>query len=285
MPSKIFNLISPIVNFLPEHWRIQCLYLYKHQRFSEINRPASFNEKIQWRKLNDHNEIFPILADKIRVKTFISELCLDIVVPSILWEGDNLIDVSQLDLPESYVIKANHASGTNKIVRNGEHIDRKALLALEKEWKSLDLSKTFVEWGYAQIPIKFFVEEFLDFEQFVPLDYKFWVFNGRVEFVQVDTDRFLGHKRAFYDRSWNKLPFGLTFPIVEEELIMPRNFKKMISSAESIAGELDFVRVDLYSDNEQVYFGEVTMYPDSGYGKFFPRSADKYVGKYWDLDV
>jgi hypothetical protein len=281
MASNLFNLLSPLVNVLPEKYRIFALFIYKHKKLPNIISPETFNEKIQWRKINDRNPIFCKLADKVAVKDYIASLNLDVVIPKIIWQSDSLSDFNFNILTEKFVLKANHASGTNLIIRPGDMIDLQKLKLLEKEWRSIAIDETFVEWGYSQIPIKFFAEEFLDFDSFVPVDYKFWVFHGRVEFVQVDSDRYQGHKRAFYDRNWNKLPFLLTFPDVVNEIIQPKNLIRMIEIAEAIAGDLDFVRVDLYSDHLSVYFGEVTMYPDSGYGVFSPVGADLNIGKLW----
>jgi hypothetical protein len=285
MASNLYRAFAPLVNLLPEKVRIQLLYAVKHKRFLRLKHPVTFNEKVNWRKLHDRAPIFSELADKIIVKEYVKGIVPEAKVPGILWCGDKLEELSAFeDLPDNYVIKANHASGTNIIVNDGKHLAKNTLKMLGREWRRTRIDKTFVEWGYSNIPIKFFVEEFLDFSDFVPVDYKFWVFSGRVEFVQVDTDRFISHQRAFFDRDWVKLPFNLTYPDVRGDLNAPKNFKSMIDTAERLASNLDFVRVDLYSNNEDVFFGEITIYPDAGYGKFHPRRYDEIIGKLWSLD-
>jgi hypothetical protein len=245
---------------------------------------VTFNEKVQWRKFHDRNPLFTTLADKLLVKTHIKRIIPELTIPRVLWSGNSLKSVDFYNFPDDYVIKANHASGTNFIVRNGEHPSVEKLSFLEKEWRATDISKTFVEWAYAQISILFFIEEFLNFEDASPIDYKFWVFHGEVKFVQVDLNRFTEHKRAFYSTSGVKLEFLLTHPDINEPFQMPNNFDEMIWIAEKISEGLDFIRVDLYSDNEAVYFGECTMYPGGGYEKFTPFDFDEKIGKLWCLN-
>lgn len=150
------------------------------------------------------------------------------------------------------------------IVTNGRHQSLKALKKLENKWSNTRIDKTYVEWGYLNLPITYFVEEYLYFSGFVPVDYKFWVFSGRVSFVQVDTDRFVNHQRAFFDRDWNKLPFLLTYPDIRATLLAPENFADMITVAEKLSAGLDFIRVDLYTNERDVFFGELTVYPGVG---------------------
>jgi hypothetical protein len=285
MPSLIFDLLSPLINVLPEKARIQFLCIYKHKSLARLKDPISFNDKINWRKLNDRNPIYPILADKLAVKKFIDDLNLDMITPKTLCWSNNLINLDLDQLPDDYVLKANHASGTNIIIRSGMRLSDKRLLELQKIWTRVDISKTFVEWGYSQIPVKFFAEEFLDFDKVAPTDYKFWVFGGKVAFVQVDVGRFQDHRRAFYDREWNKMPFLLTYPDVETPSIRPNNFNKMIGLAETLSQSLDFIRVDLYTDDINVYFGEITMYPGAGYEVFSPKKYDKIIGNMWNLKL
>lgn len=284
MASYIFKILSPIVNCFPEIVRVKGVFFYKFGRLPSIDNPITFNEKVQWRKIYDRDPIFTVLADKLAVKNHISSSSR-VVVPRVLWSGNSLQYLDVSILPDNYVIKANHASGTNFIVRNGDHPSKSKLSVLEKDWRATDISKTFVEWAYSQVPVRFFVEEFLDFEDVVPIDYKFWVFHGEVKFLQVDLDRFTNHKRAFYSLNGKKLDFRLTYPDIDSDFYMPDNFSDMVHVAEEIAHGLDFVRIDLYSDNEKIYFGECTMYPGGGYEKFVPQKFDEIVGNFWRLSA
>ena len=82
-------------------------------------------------------------------------------------------------------------------------------------------------------------------------DYKCYVFNGTVRYVQVIEGRYDAVRSRFYDRDWQPQPFvravdnGL-------EVEQPENFNKMIAVAENLANDLDFVRVDLYSVGDEL---------------------------------
>lgn len=282
MPSKKFVALAPLLHVFPEKVRLRILFLVKQKRLLNLESPRSFNEKVQWRKLHERREDFAIFADKLRVKELVSRKAPAVLVPKVYRSGDRLADLRLEEMSPPYVIKANHASGTNWIVKDSCSVPKNVEL-LERRWRSLRLSQTFVEWAYSQVPIRFFVEEYLSFTDSVPIDFKIWVFHGRAEFIQVDTDRFSGHKRAFFDRNWQKQPFLLTFPDTDGQVEKPRNLMKMLSVAEQIADNLDFARVDLYTTHESIYFGEVTLYPDAGHGMFRPSEYDYFVGGFWIL--
>lgn len=288
MASLKFRLFAPLVNLLPEILRIYLMYFLRFREIPNIKTPKTFNEKINWRKIYDRDPLYITLSDKIAVKTYLSKKNLNLVIPKVLWEGDHLPDIKTLDnLPPNYVIKANHASGTNFIVRNNKHLSEKKLLNLQKAWQKIEIQKTFVEWGYSKIPIKFFIEEFIGLQENVPNDYKFFVFDKKMHYVQVDIGRgTTSHKRAFFDRDWILQPFNKEFPAPESssDFIRPANFDKMVQSSEEIAPKNGFFRVDLYSDNNHVFFGEITIYPASGYDPFIPSKYDKIVGELWSVN-
>jgi len=161
MTSKLFQTFAPFVNILPERYRILLMYAYKHRSLPNIEAPLTFNEKIQWRKLYDRNPLFSEVADKIAVKQYVDNKNAVVKVPKILWQGKSLLQLADFSqLPDNYVIKANHASGTNLIVTNGRHQSLKALKKLENKWSNTRIDKTYVKRGYSNIPIAYFVEEY-----------------------------------------------------------------------------------------------------------------------------
>jgi TupA-like ATPgrasp len=113
-------------------------------------------------------------------------------------------------------------------------------------------------------------------------DYKFFVFGGRVEFIQMDIDRFSDHRRAFYDRSWRKQEISLGYPKLESLIAEPpRHLAAMMNAAEALGAPFDFVRIDLYDLPEGPKFGEVTFSPNSGFEQFNPPEMDRLFGSLW----
>ena len=148
-----------------------------------------------------------------------------------------------------------------------------------KKWMAADFSAIGREWAYKNSPKKILIEEFLDGpDGQSPYDYKIFCFNGKPGFVQVDTDRFSGHRRSFYGLNWQQLPFGLEYPVESRVLPKPIGFDEMIVIAKKLSQQFPFVRCDLYDCNGKVYFGELTFYPEKGTGMFSPRKADDDVG-------
>ena len=111
-------------------------------------------------------------------------------------------------------------------------------------------------------------------------DYKFMCFNGQVKCVFTVTERFSGDglKVTFFDRDWNPLPFERHYSKSEKPIPKPYNFEKMIELAEKLSENIPFERVDFYESGGQIYFGEMTFYPGSGFEEFSPEEWDKTLG-------
>ena len=118
-------------------------------------------------------------------------------------------------------------------------------------------------------------------------DYKFMCFNGHVKCIFTVTERFSGDglKVTFFDTDWNQLPFERHYPRSKKMIPKPYNFEKMIILAEKLSENIPFVRVDFYESGGQIYFGEMTFYPGSGFEEFSPEEWDHSLGKWIDLSL
>jgi len=282
MISIWYKIFSPLVRYLPQKLSIYILYFRRFKKLPNIKEPKSFNEKIQRRKLFDRNKLLIIAADKLESKEYIRNKALDIYIPKVLWQGTNIDSLNISKLPKDYVFKANHASRTNLFIQNSNHYGKKFLKDITKKWFNHDQSKVLGEWAYKDIIRKVFVEEFLYFEESVPDDYKFFVYNGKVKFIQLDTGRFDIHKRNMFNEKWEDLNIDYSYKRDIPSPSKPIFIDKMIEIAEEIGKEFDFVRVDLYFYNERITFGELTIYPGAGYEKFPTQEIDIKFGKYWE---
>ena len=126
------------------------------------------------------------------------------------------------------------------------------------------------------------VEEFLGTNL---LDWKLFVYDGKVHFVDVHFDRFIHHTRNLYDRNLNRLPVRLVYDNHPEEPVFPHNIQLMYSMAETLGRGLDFIRVDMYNINGRIVLGELTNYSDAGLGPFDPPEFDKIFGEPWHLPM
>jgi TupA-like ATPgrasp len=254
--------------------RINLTYLWRHGQFPDLENPESFTELVQLRKMNDRDARLPILADKVAVKKVVAErIGSDWVIPT-LWHGEELPRKPEWPLP--FVLKARHGCNQSAFVHtepaNWDRIRRKAARWLSKEYGFwLD------EWLYSQIPRGLIAEPFVGNGRILPVDYKFYVFGGRVEFVQVHLDRGGRHRWMLFDRQWHRV----SSPTADPDMVPPANLTKMIEAAEDLGRTLDFVRVDLYEVDSKPLFGEMTFYPGSGLDRFDPVSLDRVIGAYW----
>ena len=118
------------------------------------------------------------------------------------------------------------------------------------------------------------------------VDYKFFCFNGKVKFIYGISGRKVGvgAEVGIYTPDWVKLNVNRTdeFPAIHT-LKKPDNFDRMLQIAEDISSHFPHVRVDLYSLNSKIYFGELTFYDGSGYMEFDPDSFDMQAGEMFEM--
>lgn len=138
----------------------------------------------------------------------------------------------------------------------------------------------FNRWPYNEMAKNILVEPVITKDGSQPRDYKFFVFDGKVEFVQVDVDRASNHKRSLQNREWRHLPFTLKYPSAGM-IDPPLALEQMIAGAETLGREFSFVRVDLYDIEGEPRFGELTFFPGSGLERFSPDSFDYEFGTKW----
>lgn len=255
-------------------FRISLLYLWRHGRLPDLDYPQTFTEHVQYRKLNDHDIRMPPLADKIRSKEIVADrIGTEWVIPT-LWHGTEL--PLRPDWPTPFVVKARHGCNQSAFVFSAdtdwERIRRKAA-----RWMTGDYGYWLDEWIYPHIPRGLLVEPFIGEGQRLPVDYKFYVFAGRVEYVQVHLDRAGRHRWILFDRHSRRV----SSPTNDADPAPPLHLAKMIEAAEELGRGFDFVRVDLYEVGGHPYFGEMTFYPGSGLDPFDPVSLDGVIGAHW----
>src|ERR1700722_13034575 len=180
---------------LRDYMRIRRGFEGRHGYKPNVLRPKTFNEKVQRRKLFDRDPRLPIRADKIEVKKFVTDkLGKDWITPT-LWHGTELPDRPAWPIP--FVLKASHGSAMNLFVRSEP--DWNEVKATCREWLAERYyGHWFGEWVYSQIEPRLLVEPFIGEVAALPIDFKLWTFHGRVEFIEVDSNRERDHKCTIY---------------------------------------------------------------------------------------
>lgn len=247
-----------------------------------VRQPRTFNEKIAHRKLFTADPRFSKLSDKWAVRAYVRERVGSEYLIAVHQCVTSTSDIDLGSLPNEFVIKATHDSGSVVIVDDKSKHD----WGMTFKRLNMRLQDSFGvmanEYWYNDIPRRLIIEERIRDERYdVPLDFKFFVFHSSVRVVQV-IQRFGRKSQRFYDRSWNPLSVQRPRAFVADLMAPPRQLERMIEIAERLAEGFDFVRVDLYAPNdERVLFGEMTFAPGAGRTPFIPRAFDWELGSYW----
>jgi hypothetical protein len=278
----IKRLHRAVINQFPVPQKRALLYLGAFGRLPRLRHPRTFTEKVNWRIIHDRRPIIAMMADKLATKEFVSSTCPDVVVPKSLWAGTDIAELAAVDLPQHWVLKPNHGTGAVHFGTGSPNlIDLRQRTA---GWLDEVLWQENCQWAYTQARRLLLVEERIGPPGQVPADYKFLVFDGVVRAVSVDTGRFrAGHSRRYYDAEWAPLDVVVEGATLGPITPPPASLGTMTKVAEHLGGELDFVRVDLYDVDGEVWFGELTAYPGAWLDPYRPRSFDLELGGHWQL--
>ena len=188
-------------------------YFLKFGKFPNLKIPKTFNEKIIWKKINDREQLCSDVADKVKVKDYVKLKCDNVSFPSIYYITDNPNSIDFDVLPNQFVVKASHGSGWVEIVKDKNKLDINKILKKCNSWLSRNYYYLGREMVYKDIKPNIIIEELLiDKHNNIPMDIKCFCFNGKVEFIQLDVDRYKEHKRVLLDTKWNVLPFSYHCP-------------------------------------------------------------------------
>jgi hypothetical protein len=280
--SRSRDVLQAFIYWLPPGLRRRMLFVYFNRRLPRFIRPVTFNDKINWRILNDRRPLLEWTCDKLSMKDHVSQVApAGLHVPRTIWSGLNVRELQEADLPEHWVLKPNHRSGLVYFGHGRPDHDR--LSARTAAWLETFESKRKGEWAYAMARPMFLVEELLGAPGAAPPDYKFFVFDGEVAAIQVDVDRHREHRRRIYRRDWSPLDVRYG-PYELAAVTAPRpNLARMLRIAEQLGRPFDFIRVDLYDINGVIEFGELTPYPSGGLDRFVPATLDFELGSAWTL--
>lgn len=296
-PYATFDFLAMrgLLGWMPDEAYLKLLYRARAGKKLDLDRPRTFNEKLQWLKLHDHDTRYSELVDKYLVKGVVSEMLgSQVVVPTLgVWKEASQIDFACL--PPQFVLKTNHDSGGIVICRDRSTFDSRRAIAFLDARLRRSYYRTTREWPYLNVPPLVFAEEYLADERPMHndqsgargiVDYKFYCFHGVPRFLYLSQglDDSSTARREFLSLEWERLPFSRLGYVKFGRLPdRPNRFQEMIELARRLATDIPFVRVDLFEHNGTVLFSEMTFYPASGMTPFVPVSADARIGSLLDL--
>ncbi|WMC78072.1 ATP-grasp fold amidoligase family protein [Serratia nevei] len=235
---------------------------------------------------------YKYLSDKLLVRDYVRERIGDDYFVPLLYHTtspDTLLNCSpQCDV----MLKPNHGAGMFRVVRAADYdVEKKEIVSLCKKWLQIDFSQVQREIQYKNIARQILVEKLLGNGLIAPTDYKFHMFRNReggFKFVlQIINERFTGVlSRTFYVNGFDK-PFDMydgdtknstisTFCHVDKPLAA-----KALRLSCLLAIDFDYVRVDWYIHDGELFFSELTFTPAAGFGVGYGAKLDKLMGDFW----
>jgi hypothetical protein len=260
-------------------------YLKVFGNILDWNNLRTYTEKMQWEKIYDKNPIKTTLTDKYAVREWVEgKIGKEYLIPLIgVWDSFDNIDFDLL--PKQFVLKTNHGTGTNLIVKDKYKINMRRAKRMFDDWMKTDYAFTnSLQLHYRDIKRKIIAEKYLETNLGELQDYKFLCFDGKPCFCWVDLGRYSKHTRTVFDMNWKLQPWTqASYGIANYDIPMPKNFDMMIDIANILSKGFSHVRVDLYNIDGKIYFGEMTFTNGSGLDPIIPKEYDKVLGDYWKL--
>ena len=196
-----------------------------------------------------------------------------------VWDSFDEIDFDKL--PDQFVLKANHGSGWNIIVKDKAKFDIEDAKNKFDQWMNTNFAfKWGLELHYMNIPPKIIAEKYIENMNQL-YDYKVMCFGGKPYFIWVDSDRYTNHKRSLFTLDWKPMPQRINdkyTPIDDFDNAKPKNLKKMVELAGILSKGFSQVRVDFYEVEGKLYFGEMTFTSSSGTEKVMPDTFAVELG-------
>ena len=287
-PCKIFAGLTHLGFFtrMDDERYLRLLYHGVLGRPIHLNPPVLYSEKMQWLKLHDKNPVYTQLCDKIAVREYVSRLAGEqYLIPLLgVWENPDQIDFDLL--PNRFVLKCTHDSGSAILCADKSKFDRTAAKETLKKKLRKDYSLAGREWPYHDVPRRVLAETHLgDEDGTPPNDVKFFCFDGKVALVLVYIHR---HDRK--NGSYTFLPDFTPFQIYENDeepeqtISRPPHFDEMIALCEKLSEGFAHMRVDLYDTPEGVKFGEITLHSSSGLSITMTERGEVYLGELLRLE-
>ena len=265
---------------------LKLMYKRIFEKDLNLENPENFNEKLQWLKLYDRKEEYTKMVDKYEVKKYVANIIGTKYIIPTLGIYEKFEDINLNTLPNQFVIKCTNDSGGIVIIKDKGIVDINS--ARKKINNCLKINYYYIgrEWPYKNVKPRIIVEEYMEDNKHKDLrDFKIFCFNGVPKIILVCSNRNGDSKNTdFYDTDWNLLPFTREHHKNNPKGIdKPEKLSEMIQIAYKLSKGIPFVRVDLYEINGQVYFGELTFYPSSGFEGFKPEKYDKILGDMIEL--
>lgn len=258
-------------------------------RTPDLVNPVTLSEKICYRMMYDHNPLYTRLADKLAVRDYVSARTQRVQLPTLLCVYDNVQNINFSQLPDKFVLKCNHDSGSVVICTNKEKLNipralQKLGFALRK-----NMYYTTREWQYKNIKPLILCEKYIDLfsgrdKSQTPEMLRIHCFHGIAGFIEADFTDASGHGFInVYNRCWQLQPFQMEYPNTPGAIPEPELLHKAITAAQELSTGIDYCRIDLMLQHDVIYFSEITLSPRRGKLQISPPEWDTRLGEMWKM--
>lgn len=276
-------------SFVPDKLMLQVQYRMKTGRKLNLKEPKRYTEKLQWYKLYYKNPLMTQCVDKYDVRAYVESKGLGHILNECYGVFDTVEEVDFAKLPKQFVLKDTLGGGGNAVivVQDKDAMNLDAVKQQTAKWvrENHKIRSGGREWPYyTGKKHRIVIEKYISSceEDGGLIDFKFFCFNGKVEYLYVVADRKLGQTAGFgiFDRDYNRIDCCRADETpLARNVQKPGNYEKLIEVAQTIAADFPHARVDLYNQNEEILFGEITFFDGSGYMTFEPDGFDFEMGK------
>lgn len=276
----VINLMNRgFFSFLPDKLYLMWKYRLYFGRKLNLNNPVTFNEKLQWLKLYDRNPLYTKLVDKYEVRKYIADTIGEEYLIPLIGIYDKVEDIDFEKLPNQFVIKCTHDSGSAIVCKNKSSFDWTE--NKKKIKKSLKRNYYYYgrEWPYKNVKPRIIIEKYISDNNSDLNDFKYFVFNGKVSYYVICSDRKKDLKFTFFDKNNNFIDVKQDNCLNDKNVKKPKNHQKMMELARILSKDIPQLRVDFYEIGDYIFFGELTFFDSSGFGKFDPEEWDTKFGE------
>ena len=270
-------------------WVNRISYYKATKKWLHLRNPKTWSEKLFWLNKYWQPEEKAICADKYRVRDWVAQKGYPDILLQLLGVYDKAEDIVFEDLPNRFVLKCNHGCACNVIVEDKSKLDIPEARRKLNGWLKRDYSLAYNEAHYHNIPPKIICEQFLPVNSYADVvDFKIHCFNGTPRWIGICYDRSkdaTNQKEMIYSPEWKRLMYLKGDRADDGKwLDRPKNLDRMLEIAKVFSKDFPYVRVDLYSVGEQIFFGELTFTPSGNMPEDeYTEEVATIAGNYLDL--
>ncbi len=278
---KLINLLR----FIPTKPYLKMVYRIKAGKKLNLKNPVTLCDKLNWLKIHDIHPEYTQLVDKIGVRDYIKENFGEEYLIPIYGSWEHFDDIDFDALPDKFVLKCNHDSGSVKVINDKSCIDKKELKSFFEGRLKMNSYVFGREYPYKDVKPLIYAEKHMATDGQTDInDYKFFCFNGKPEILLIATDRSTDMRTDFYDMDFNHLDLTRIYGYSDKVIEKPQTFEQMKEFAANLSKDMKFVRIDLYEIGGKIYFGEFTFFPGGGFWPLKPEKWEYELGKLIDIE-